>query len=47
MFKNQHFRIENPSNHVVNEEEIMNEYRKSRDKIYSNLLDFYLNLRKN
>ena len=46
-FKHQHFQIGDPSNHVVNDEEIMNEYRKGRDKIYSNILDFYLNLRKN
>ncbi len=47
MTQHQHFRIGDPSNQVVDEEDIMHEYRKSRDRIYSDLVDFYLNLRKN
>lgn len=42
-----HFIIEHPLEKKVNEEEVLNEFRKVRDKIYLNVFELYMNLRKN
>ncbi|MEN8191396.1 MAG: arsenate reductase ArsC [Bacteroidota bacterium] len=42
-----HYQIDHPAQRIVLDEEIMDKYRRIRDKIFSNVLDFYLTLRKN
>lgn len=43
----QHYRIKHPLEKKVGEEELLDEFRKARDKIYSNMFDLYMDLRKN
>ncbi len=47
MHSHHHFRINHPLEKKVDEEELLNEFRKARDKIYSNIFELYMDLRKN
>ena len=42
-----HYQIIHPLNWIVYDEEILDKYRKLRDKIFSNIWEFYMSIRKN